>query len=675
VDRSAARILLVDDRPANLLALEAILSPLGHTLVRASSGEEALWRLLEEEYAAILLDVQMPGMDGFDTARLVKSRPRTQHVPIIFITAINREREYVFEGYARGAVDYVSKPFEPEILRSKVEVFVELWRRGEQLRHQEAALREREREADARRAEARFRELFDALPLLLWASGRDGRMTHANPAFLSRVGRTLEACARGGPFLDVHPDERAAVERAWAEGLATGQPFETRFRLRRAEDGTHGWCLGRGVPEHDEGGRVSGWVFTAIDVDAEKRGEEMRQLLLTRERQARAASEEAMRARDQFLATVSHDLRTPLNAILGWTRLLRRGDLSREGIERALDVIERNAQAQAALVEDLLDVSRALHGKLRLDVRAADPLVAVSAAVDAMRPAAEAKRIDLTLSAQASPAPFACDPRRLQQVVWNLVSNALKFTPAGGNVRVHVAQGDGALEIEVRDDGLGIAPEFLPRVFERFTQAAAGGSRRGGLGLGLAIVRHVVELHGGSVEARSDGEGKGATFRVRLPSAASLAPRDAATSPGSSAVVPELERVDGLYVLLVEDDADARELFASVLDDRGARVVAAGSSEEALRAFEDEPPEVLVCDIGLPGEDGYTLLRRIRSLPAERGGDVPAAAITAYASPEDRRRALEAGFQRHVPKPFDPAELPALVAELAPRRPRACSGY
>lgn len=667
LERSRPRILLVDDRPANLLALEGILQPLGHELVRAHSGEEALWRLLEGDFALILLDVQMPGLDGFDTARFVKARRRTRHVPIIFVTAINREREHVFKGYERGAVDYVAKPLEPEILRSKVEVFVELWRRGERIREQEEALREREREAQTRRAEHRFRDLIDAMPLCLWAATPEGRITHCNRVFLEHVGRSLETCAEGGGFQDVHPDEREAAERAFADALAIGQPFELRFRLRRARDDAYRWHLGRCVPEHDEQGRVAGWIFTATDVDAEKRGEEMRRLLLARERQARAAAEEAMRSKDQFLATLSHDLRTPLGAILGWTHLLRRGKLGEGGEARALEVIERNAQAQAALVEDLLDVSRVVNGKLRLDVRPADVLGAVSAAVDAMRPAAGAKRIDLSLRPDSPPERFPCDPRRLQQVVWNLVSNAIKFTPAGGRVEVRVASRDGELEVEVKDDGAGIAPEFLPHVFERFTQAAASGSRKGGLGLGLAIVRHLVELHGGVVEARSEGQGKGAAFTVRLPAGARAA---ATPEPAGAGEVPAAQRaaprVDGVRVLLVEDDPDARELLAGVLDERGASVVAAASTDEAFRAFEREPPQVLVCDLGLQGEDGYALLSRIRALAPEHGGDVPAAAITARAAPEDVRRALDVGFQRHLAKPFDPSELPALVADLAP---------
>jgi PAS domain S-box-containing protein len=667
VERSEAKILLVDDSAANLLALEGILAPLGHVLVPAQSGREALRALLEDEFALILLDVQMPEMDGFETARLVRARPSTRLTPIIFITAISGEREHVFRGYDRGAVDYIVKPFEPDILRSKVEVFVELWRRGERIRWQEEALREREREAQARRAEHRFRELIDVMPLCVWAATPRGRITHCNRVFLDYVGRTLEECAAGGGFLDVHRDERDEVERAWAEAVATGRPFEAQFRLRRAPDGAYRWQLGRGAPNRDERGRVVGWIFAATDVDAEKRSEEMRQLLLMRARQARSTAEEAMRAKDQFLATLSHELRTPLTVILGWAQLLRGGKLGPEAVPRAVDVIERNAKAQAALVNDLLDVSRIVSGKLRLEVQPADPFAVIAAGIEAMRPAAEAKRVALEFTEESPRAVLRCDPNRLQQVVWNLVSNAVKFTPEGGHVAVRAALRDGALEIEVRDDGIGISPEFLPHVFERFSQASGPGSRRG-LGLGLAIVRHLVELHGGTVDVRSAGEGTGATFTVRL----------AAAGPGASerpapaqAPVPVRTTPIGVHVLLVEDDADAREFFASVLDDSGARVVTASNAEEALGAFEREPPQVLVCDLGLPGEDGCTLLKRVRALPPERGGHVPAAAITAYAAAEDRLRAFAAGFQRHIAKPFDPSELPALVAELAPAEARS----
>jgi PAS domain S-box-containing protein len=662
VERSDAKILLVDDNPANLLALEGILAPLGHVLVHAQSGREALRWLLNDEFALILLDVKMPEMDGFETARLVRARPSTRHIPIIFLSAISREREHVFRGYERGAVDYIVKPFEPHILRSKVEVFVELWRRGERIRWQEEALREREREAQARRAEHRFRDLIDVMPLCVWAATPRGRLTHCNRVFLNYVGRTMEECAVGGGFLDVHRDERDEVERTWAEATATGRAFEVQFRLRRAADGAYRWQLGRGAPNRDERGRVVGWIFTATDVDAEKRGEEMRQLLLARERQARGAAEEAIRAKDQFLATLSHELRTPLTVILGWAQLLRGGKLGMERLPRAVEVIERNAHAQAALVNDLLDVSRIVSGKLRLEVQPADPFAVVAAGIEAMRPAAEAKGVALSFQEESARAVFSCDPSRLQQVVWNLVSNAVKFTPEGGHVAVRAAMLDGALEIEVRDDGSGISPEFLPHLFERFSQATGPGSRRG-LGLGLAIVRHLVELHGGTVDASSEGEGKGATFTVRLAAGAGAweRPAEAETAPP-----PPAAGIQGVHVLLVEDDRDAREFFASVLDDSGANVVTASNAEEALRAFEREPPQVLVCDLGLPGQDGCALLERVRALPPERGGDVPAAAITAYAAAEDRRRAIAAGFQRHIAKPFDPAELPALIAELAP---------
>jgi PAS domain S-box-containing protein len=405
-----------------------------------------------------------------------------------------------------------------------------------------------------------------------------------------------------------------------------------------------------GVVEH--GCLLRAWG-TQRDVTERKHGEIERERLL---RQA----QEASRLKDEFLATVSHELRTPLNALLGWSRMLRSGALDEAQREKAVEVIERNVVAQAQLVEDLLDVSRIVTGNLRLEIATVDLVAVTRAAVESVRPAADAKRIALGLDGPEGGLSVAGDAARLQQVVWNLLSNAVKFTPEGGRVEVLVARDDAGARVAVRDTGAGIDPSFLPFVFDTFRQADATTTRlHSGLGLGLSIVRHLVELHGGEVDARSPGLGHGATFVVRLPLPAPDA-LAAADAPARSA----RKALGGVRVLVVDDEPDARELLAFVLEAAGARVETVASAAEALERFDAYLPDVLISDIGMPVEDGYTLARRLR----DRGTPVPAVALTAYARAEDRELALESGFQAHIAKPVEPADLVRLVARLASQK-------
>src|SRR5712671_3154114 len=661
-----ARILMVDDHQPNLLALEAILGPLGEELVGVTSGEDALRQLLEGEFALILLDVQMPGMDGIETAAVIKQRDRNRSTPIIFLTAIAKDPSFIFKGYSQGAVDYLLKPFDPEILRTKVSVFVDLWRRGELIKRQAAMLRVQELRELERRSEVRFHALTDSMPQCVWAARRDGEIYYCNRVWREYAGPEAGLSFFGG----VPPDELSAVQSAWAATIRGGRGLEREQRLRR-HDGELRWHLCRVVPEHDEYGTVVGWIATATDIDHQKRVEEAHAALLLREQEARAQLEEANRSKDEFLATVSHELRTPLNAILGWTRMLRTGVIEGEDkLRRALETIERNARAQTQLVDDILDVSRIIAGKLRVQVRHIDLRGVILAAIDAVRPAAEAKQVELALDLRDEASDFHGDPDRLQQVVWNLLSNAIKFTPGRGRVVVELRRSNGHVEIDVSDTGIGIAPDFLPHVFDRFRQADSSSTRtQGGLGLGLAIVRHLVEVHGGTVGAESEGEGKGARFTVRLPvRQAQPQPQEAAAVNGNGThpePVPPVEptALAGMRVLVVDDDADARELVRVMLGNYGAEVILAASADEALELISRQPPDVLVSDIGLPGEDGYALLRRVRGLP--QTARLPALALTAYASsaaPSTRgsrgtyrsrssRRSWPASSRRSSPKP------------------------
>jgi signal transduction histidine kinase len=428
-----------------------------------------------------------------------------------------------------------------------------------------------------------------------------------------------------------------------------------------------------------EDGRVIGTLTVIEDVtervarEAELQAQvDARTQALAREKAAREEAEEANRLKDEFLATVSHELRTPLTAILGWSNMLLAGRLGGEMRDRALDIIHRNAQSQNQLISDLLDVSRIISGKLRLDLRTVDLPSVIEAAVEATRPAAEAKGITLTTALDPHAGPINGDADRLQQVVWNLLTNAIKFTPEEGEIQVKLESVDTRVQITVKDSGAGIAPEFLPHIFERFRQADPGANRiHGGMGLGLSIVRQLVELHGGAVKAESDGEGKGATFTVSLPfvnfkrgpGRAERTPLDA----GGQTEINCPPSLQGLRVLAVDDEADTREMIRAVLEYCRMEVITAGSASEALEAIVQSRPDVLLSDLGMPGEDGYALIARVRALPAERGGQIPAAALTAYVRAEDRVKVLRSGFQLHVSKPLEPNELVAVVANLAGR--------
>jgi len=662
---AVAKILLVDDRPANLLALEGILAPLGHVLLRALSGQEALKHLLNEEVAVILLDVEMPGMDGFETAAFIRGRDRTSKIPILFVTAISSDAEHVFKGYSTGAVDYLVKPIDPEILRSKVSVFVDLYLKGEQIKAQERLLRDREIEALQRSSSERYARLADAMPMPLWRASADGKVYYANRAWSAYSGLETPSDSLFDARA-VHRDDLGAVKDAWTRCLAEGTPLEAECRLRRV-DGEYRWHLFRALPERTGVEAIEAWMVTATDIDARKRAEEERMELLARAHHAREAAEAASRAKDAFLAMVSHELRTPLNAILGWAGMLRSGMLDPSKTERALQTIERNAHLQAHLVEDLLDVSRIVSGKLHV-VPARIRLAEVARlAVETVRLAAEAKGIAVELSC-SDPDELSGDGDRLQQVVWNLVSNALKFTPAGGRIEVRIARRETEIELSVKDTGSGIDAAFLPHVFDGFRQGEdAPAGYRGGLGLGLAIVRHIVELHGGVVSAESAGRGHGSLFRVRLPirllhDARPWEETSRSQPTGTGEMNP---RLDGIHILFVDDQTDARELFTAIFEEHGARVATAASTEHALDLLTTSWPDVLVSDIGLPGDDGYAFIRQVRRLEAERGTSVPAIAVTAHSGADQSSDALTAGFQVHLAKPVDPAELIALVASLA----------
>ncbi|MDF3066599.1 MAG: sensor hybrid histidine kinase [Polyangiaceae bacterium] len=529
-----------------------------------------------------------------------------------------------------------------------------------------ATLRLQELARQLAESEARARRLSDSgvIGVIFWT--RDGRLVDANDAFLRMVGYTREELSSGQVrWKDMTPPEFAWLdERAFAEmdvaGICT--PFEKEYF---AKDGRRVPIL-LGVAFW-EGSRDSG-VAWILDVTGRRATEAERDRLLESERRARAEAEAANLSKDQFLAMVSHELRTPLNAMLGWGRLLKAGTLDAARRERALDVIERNALAQAQLIEELLDISRIVSGKLNLEVAPYDIKSAVEAAVDTVRPALESKRMSLRLIMPAHVEPTFGDAHRVQQVVWNLLSNAVKFTPQGGNVDLSLEQDTAETVLRVSDDGPGIPAAALPFVFESFRQADSSITRAfGGLGLGLSISRHLVELHGGSIAAFSDGEGRGATFVVRLPLGADGTRSDAAqpSRPRTTPTARSLTQLSGLNVLVVDDEPDARELIATILTEVGALVVTTASTESALELLSVQRFDVLVSDIGMPGQDGYALMRAVREHPALHVRGIPAAALTAYARSEDHARAITTGYQLHLSKPVDPTNLVEVVGSLA----------
>ncbi|HMC77525.1 MAG TPA: response regulator [Vicinamibacterales bacterium] len=573
---SQVSILIVDDYPENLLALEAILAPTGHHVIRANSGREALKALLTQDVALVLMDVAMPDLDGYETAALIRGRERSRLTPIIFLTANHKADAHVFKGYSVGAVDYLFKPFVPEVLLSKVAIFVELYNSRQVLKAQADALHLAYGEMEQRVLE------------------RTNELATANRALLAEI-----------------------VER------------------RRAED--------------------------------------ERALLFEREQAARLEAESMNRMKDEFLGTLSHELRTPLNAILGWTHLLEIGKRDEASIARAARVIKSNAQAQAQLVADILDVSRIISGKLSLYIAPVDLRAVIESTLETLQPAADAKGISIETAWTAAGDTLLADQDRLRQVMWNLLSNAIKFTPAGGHVSVTLEGSAQELRIVVSDNGQGIEPAFLPHVFDRFTQADSSiGRTHGGLGLGMAIVRHLLELHGGRIAVSSPGKDQGATFTVTLPVRASIgdvtAPhvdlRVASREPDPG----PLPSLVGISVLIVDDEADAREVLMLVLLEQGAEVRAVSSAAEGRRALRKHLPDVLVSDVGMPGEDGHAFLRRLRAQKVEEGSQIPAVALTAYATAGDSAKAVAAGFDRHVTKPIVPAEIVRVVASLAERR-------
>jgi PAS domain S-box-containing protein len=518
-------------------------------------------------------------------------------------------------------------------------------------------------------SEEKFAKAFKASPDAIVISRiSDGLIIDVNESFAKLSGYSVdELIGTNTLTLDLYADtedRKRAVEILKEQN----QVRDFEFLMKR-KSGERRLMTFSAEPVQIRGEQC--WLTIGHDITERKRTEEERDRLFRQEQAAREDAEAASRMKDDFLATISHELRTPLTSILGWARLLSSGTLSESQITHALHVIEQSASAQARLVDDILDTSRIITGRLQLEAQPVDIKRVFQAAVDVVRPSADTKKIGLSVTIGNPTGMVLGDANRLQQVIWNLLSNAVKFTNEGGRVDARMTRIDDQVEIVVTDTGIGIDPQFLPYIFDRFRQADSTSTRRyGGLGLGLAIVRHVVEMHGGSVSAASPGRGQGSTFKVRFPVSAAAPAVEVETPPEQPKHVEgvaeeEHQKLHGIRVLLVEDDADTLDMLRFILEQYGAEVLTAASTREGLKILDHWQPDALVSDLAMPGQDGYELIRQLRSRGAKRGGNIPAVALSAYTRSEDRQRALSAGFQTHVSKPVDPEELVNVVASLA----------
>ncbi|MCA1323928.1 response regulator [Herbaspirillum sp. alder98] len=658
-DDIRAHVLILEDDEGLLALASRVLKKHG-LRVTAVADAAAAGAAVERELPDILIvDYNLQSLEsGLDFYRSL--RARGIELPAIMVSGVSDEPR-IIEALRAGVSDVLPKTSDyldylPEAV--------------DRLLNQLLLQRQSEESARRLQQEQHYRIVAEAIPHLVWSCLPDGQFDYLSKQWLEYTGLGLEE-QLGLRWIDLamHPDDRQQT-RALLEQVmqGCGQRFVLEFRLRR-HDGEYRWFACDGSPLFCAGGQVQKWLGTCTDIDDLKRAQQERESLLEAERVARAEAQRMTRMKDEFVATLSHELRTPLNAIVGWSQYLLRDGSDAEKIQKGLQVIERNARLQTRMVEDLLDMSRILAGKLRLDVQRVDLAEVVDNAIASVQSAADAKEIRLT-TALDSGGQIQGDPSRLQQVAWNLLMNAIKFTPRQGRVTVTLRQNGSEVELEVSDNGQGIKPDFLGSVFDRFRQEDTSSAREAnGLGLGLSITRQLVELHGGSIRAVSDGPGLGASFHVLLPLVAAQReqPGEARLREDHAGFEPQLA---GLRVLLVEDEADARELVQQILEERGATVDAVGSASEALEAFRRVRPHVIVSDIGLPGQDGYELMRNLRELEARQADSAPqtpAAALTALARSEDRRRALMAGFQAHIAKPVDPLELLFLVASLSGR--------
>jgi len=639
-------VLNIDDTASSRYTKTRILKQAGYRVIEASTGADALRLVHAESPDLVLCDVNLPDMSGIEVCRTIKSDPLTRSIPVVQISATFVTPTDQIAGLEGGAEIYLTEPVEALELSTVVKVLLRL----------------HSTERGLVQSEARWHSFVDS-NIIGVVICRADRIIEANDAFLKLVGYTQEELTNPGITWRqlTAPESLEKSEAAAGELRSRGNiaPFEKQY-LRK--DGTRVWAMVGAAMIIDTEDR---WMSFVLDISDRKHAAVEREAAFTREHAARRQAEEATRLKDEFLANLSHELRTPMNAIIGWTHLLKTGRLDDSQRQRAMESIDRGARSQAKLIEDLLDVSRIVSGKLNLALVPVDVRAVLEAALESQRPAAQAKNVKLDWASPPPEIAVEGDVGRLQQVFLNILSNAVKFTPGGGEIRATLDRTADEARIIIEDTGEGISAEFLPYVFDRFRQADGTSTRNHtGLGLGLAIVKHVVEMHGGSVRADSAGSGKGSTFTVSLPLPESLEGRPrgpiADRMPGTYAAQGGL----GVRVLVIEDDSETRDMLAAMLDRGGFSYRVATRASEALSVLDDWLPDVIVSDIGMPDMDGYEFVRLLRARPAAQGGEIPALALSAFARTEDRELALRNGYQAHVAKPVEPADLVKAITAL-----------
>ncbi|OUL23333.1 hybrid sensor histidine kinase/response regulator [Nostoc sp. RF31YmG] len=649
-------ILHVDDNEANRYVVTRILQNAGFTVVEAATGATGLKAVAEYQPALVILDVQLPDISGFEVCRQIKANPETAFIPVLHLSASFVQSQDKAEGLDSGADAYLAQPVEPIELLATVRSLLRI-RRAE-----EAAL------SSAREWQTTFDSINDGVCLV----DTEGIILRCNRAMRQLIHK------HSSEILGHAYYELINVEWGIGDGTCFRLAKETHQRQVLEVQSQEQWFAKTIDPVIDGHGTLTGAVFILSDITERKRAEallqqqndRLNQLMISLQQQTEEA-QQANRIKDEFLAVLSHELRSPLNPILGWSRLLQTSQQDAARTQYALETIERNAKLQAQLIEDLLDVSRILQGKLSLNTVPISLAFTIKAALETVRLAAEAKSIQIQTIFEPNVGQVLGDSSRLQQIVWNLLANAIKFTPQGGRVEVRLERMKPVdthpleyAQITISDTGEGISGDFLPYVFDYFRQADGTTTRKfGGLGLGLAIVRYLIELHGGTVEAASPGEGQGATFTVKLPLIATAKLNQDNTSSHNHSNF----NLNGLQVLFVDDERDSREFITFVLEQYGAKVTEADSVHEALSNLGQEKFDLLISDIGMPNMDGYELVRQIREKPLDQGGKIPAIALTAYAGEIDRQQALAAGFQQHITKPIEPEVLMQTILTLVER--------
>jgi PAS domain S-box-containing protein len=638
-------ILNTDDHPARRYTKTRILKSAGMEVVEAEGGEETLRLVRERRPHLVLLDMKLPDLNGLEVCRRIKAGVATKHIPVLHISATYTSEDDKAESLESGADIFLAEPVEPAELITVVR----------------ALLRLRTSEMGLAESEERVRLATEGAGIATCDIDlRTGASVWSGQLY-AMLGYEPGRPANWDLWKAlIHPDDLTNVLADVDRAKAQDAQIAREHRIVRHDDRRESWLALFGRIYPDEHGNRTRFLGVVVDITSRKRNEAEREALLRLEHDARRDAEEAARLKDEFLATLSHELRNPMSAILGWLHLLRTGRLGEEQRAKALETIQRNANLQTQLINDLLDVSRIVTGKMQLEPQPMLIDEVIEQAAESVRHAALAKKIELATRLERTD-PMHADPHRLQQVFANLLSNAVKFTPAGGRIEVRCARVNDRVQVVVTDTGEGIDPAVLPHLFQRFRQADGSTTRRhGGLGLGLAIVRHIVEAHGGEVSAASQGLGRGSTFVITLPMHTAAVESDK-SQPAQRA---DGARLAGVRVLAVDDEPAALELMSEMLAGEGALVRGAANAADAVEVLQRWQPQVLVFDIGLPGEDGCQLLQRLREHvgPAR---SLPAIAVTGYARDEDRRRALGAGFVAHIPKPFDPESVIATVGRLA----------